>query len=438
MLNRLIMALAGFAFLQLAAPENPPAQTPLGAAAYGPSPDAFTAWRDGFRKKMQAAGHNEDAIAQIINDVAFDPKVETHLATQAEFTKPLWKYVQDRTSPYAIQKGRSAVAANAALFSGVEERFGAPKEIVAAIWGMESGYGAFTGDIDAPSALATMATHLDRRTFAERQLEALIAIVEHKYAARAQLKGSWSAAMGHTQFIPTTYLERAVDWNNDGIRDVWGAPDDALASTANFMKVAGWRMDQPWGLEVKLGGSKALKYADSATHPMTDFTGAGVKKASGAAWTKDELERQGRLFLPAGRTGPIFIVFPNFDAIKEYNRSEAYALSVALLGEAIAGRPGLVTPWPRNLVNLSPDEVRKLQAGLTALGYPAGELDGKIGTQTRIALHAFQIAKDLPADGFPTPEALQQVVAAVTSQPQAASGAPADAQTAKNPAAPRT
>ena len=211
---------------------------------------------------------------------------------------------------------------------------------------------------------------------------------------------------------------------------------------ANFMKVAGWRMDQPWGLEVKLGGARALKYADSAAHPMTDFTAAGVKKASGAAWTKEELTRQGRLFLPAGRTGPTFVVFPNFDAIKEYNRSEAYALSVALLGEAIAGRPGLVTPWPKHLVSLSPDDVRKLQAGLTALGYPAGELDGKIGTQTRIALHAFQLAKNLPADGFPTPDALRQVVTAVTTQP-AASGSTAetpstDGKSAKNSATPPT
>ena len=423
MLNRLIFAVAGFAFLQFAAPETPQGQSPADLAAYGPNSSAFIVWRDSFKKKMEAAGHHEDAIGQILNDVTFEPKVETQLATQAEFTKPLWRYVQDRTGNYSVQKGRSMMAANAALFDGVQERYGAPKEIVAAIWGMESGYGAFTGNIDAPSALATMATHPNRRIFAERQLEALISIIEHKYATRAQLKGSWSAAMGHTQFIPSTYLERAVDWNNDGVRDVWSAPDDALASTANFMKVAGWRMDQPWGLEVKLGGAAALKYADSAMHAMTDFTSTGVKKASGAAWTKTELEHQGRLFLPAGRTGPVFIVFSNFDAIKEYNRSEAYALCVALLGEAIAGRPGLVTPWPKNLVNLSPDEVRKLQAGLTALGHPAGELDGKIGTQTRIALHAFQLVKDLPADGFPTPQALQQVVAAVTAQPKTADGA---------------
>lgn len=423
MLTRLVMAVAGFAFLQLAAPQTPPAEAPAAMAAYGPNPSGFIAWRDAFKKKMQTAGHNEDAIGQILNDVVFEPKVETQIATQAEFTKPLWKYVQDRTSPYAVQKGRSMMTANSALFDGVQERYGAPREIVAAIWGMESGYGAFTGNIDAPSALATMATHPNRRLFAERQLEALISIIEHKYAARGQLKGSWSAAMGHTQFIPSTYLERAVDWNNDGIRDVWSKPDDALASTANFMKVAGWRMDQPWGLEVKLGGARSLKHADSAMHAVADLAETGVRKANGAAWTKDELERQGRLFLPAGRTGPVFVVFSNFDAIKEYNRSEAYALSVALLGEGIAGRSGLVTPWPKNLVNLSPEDVRKLQAGLTALGYPAGELDGKIGTQTRIALHAFQMGNQLPADGFPTPEALQQVVAAVTTQPKTADGA---------------
>ncbi|MET0545406.1 MAG: lytic murein transglycosylase, partial [Caulobacterales bacterium] len=227
MLNRLFMMLAAGAFLQVAAPGVLPLATPPGVAS---SAD-FDAWRTDFERRMKLAAHNETAIKQVMDGVAVDERVEKHLVTQAEFTKPLWSYVQDRLSKYSIDKGRASMAQNAALFSAIEARYGAPKEIVAAIWGMESGYGAFTGNIDAPAALATMAMHLDRRAFAERQLEALIAIVERNYATRAQLKGSWSAAMGHTQFIPTTYLERAVDWNGDGKKDFWSTPDDALAST---------------------------------------------------------------------------------------------------------------------------------------------------------------------------------------------------------------
>ncbi len=441
------MVTAGFVAVLVgaAAAQAPTAQAPTAQAPTAQAPTAqalnaqalnaqglnaqgrFEAWREGFSVQARAKGYDPLLVERFVASLERVERVEELAANQPEFNRAIWDYLAGAVSQRRIDQGRDRLATQAELFDRLEQRYGVDREIVAAVWGVESSYGAIMGRFDVPDGLATLAYQGRRAAFGERELFAVLDILASGAAAREQLRGSWSGAMGHTQFIPSTYVAHAVDWNGDGRKDLWGDPADALASTANYLREAGWRLNEPWAIEVRLPAGFDLTRADDAWRPIGEWAGLGVQRVDGAPWSGAQTGWSARLMQPAGRFGPSILALRNFEVIKEYNRSEAYAMAIGLLGDALEGKPGLQTPWPSHLATLQPASARQLQAGLNTLGYDAGEPDGKIGPRTRNALRAFQIARGLPADGFATTDVLAAVTsaAALVKAPGLAGTAPA-------------
>ncbi|MAI89805.1 MAG: hypothetical protein CBB65_05140 [Hyphomonadaceae bacterium TMED5] len=372
------------------------------------------AWRDQFASRAYREGHTISVIRSVLEDI--EPmsvflERSSGAVDQAEFSKPIWEYVDDTVSNSRLSNGRQRVANDQTLFAALETAYGVQPEYLAAIWGMETSYGAVIGNFDAPSALASMAAEGRRQSFAERELMALMTILENGDAYRHELIAGWAGAMGQTQFMPTTYVAYAVDWTGDGTKDVWRARADALASAANYLNASGWRAGEPSLVEVLLPVNFQFSLANGVERPTEFWRQLGVVPVSRESIDPANIG-EAELWLPAGATGPAFLLYPNFNVIKTYNRADSYALSVSLIAEGISGRPAPGGAWPRDIDRLSISEIRDLQAGLNRLGYNAGAVDGIAGRGTRSALQRFQIDRGMMADGFPTRTALSHVLAA--------------------------
>ena len=337
-------------------------------------------------------------------------------ASQAEFAKPIWEYLRTAVAQSRRVKGAREVANNQSMFSAIEAKYGVNAEVLAAIWGMETIFGGNIGSDDAAHALSNMAAEGRRRSFAEGELIALMKILENGEAERDQFISSWAGAMGQTQFMPSTYIAFAQDWEGDGKKNVWDSKGDALASAANYLSESGYKLNQPWGIEVQVPDGFDYSVADGVERPMTAWNLMGLAPISGGPFVTNGAS-EAELWLPAGASGPKYLLFDNFKAFRTYNRANSYALAVGLLSDAIAGRSGdPVTPWPTDLQLLNKGQVRELQASLNQLGYDAGPVDGIIGTRTRSALRQFQKARGFVADGFPTVEMLLYVQNALNPQ----------------------
>lgn len=295
------------------------------------------------------------------------------------------------------------------MLDAAARQHGVPPEIVVAIWGMESNYGANYGDIPTIDALATLGFDGRRGAWARGQLIAALRILQSGDIARERMIGSWAGAMGQTQFLPSVYLAHAVDADGDGRRDIWGSMADVVASTANFLRHEGWRPGQPWGAEVQLPAGFDVGRADGALRQSaSQWAAEGVRRIDGAPLP--DLP-EAALLLPAGARGPAFLVGPNFRTLLRYNNATSYALGVGLLAQRLAGGPGVQAAWPRDLRPLRRDELRALQEALNAQGFDSGTPDGVAGSATRGAIRRFQRSAGLPADGFPTHELLQRLQA---------------------------
>lgn len=402
-------------------PYTPPDQQPPVVTPVPPSVGAFEssghlkldAWRIEFAERARVAGHSVEVIRSVLDGI--EPmrqflELKSAPVDQAEFSKPIWEYVDDTVSRSRLTNGRQRLANDATLFAALENNYKVQKQYLAAIWGMETSYGAVIGNFDAPSVLASMATEGRRQSFAENELLALMTILASGDAYRHELIAGWAGAMGQTQFMPTTYLAYAVDWTGDGTKDVWRARADALASAANYLKASGWRYGEPSLVEVRLPEGFNYALANGTKRSTSTWQAQGI-----SPMTRSNLDPanvgQSELWLPAGATGPAFLLYPNFNVIKTYNRADSYALSVSLIAEGVQGNPAPAGNWPRNIDRLNIAEIMRLQAGLNRLGYDAGPVDGIAGRGTRGALQSFQIDRNMLADGFPTKRALSAIEA---------------------------
>lgn len=398
----------------------PPPRDLQGRLVFVSSGDTrLDAWRDEFAARAVAQGRDPGAVHVLLAGITphsafLTPEVSiarSSIGNQAEFAKPIWEYLRTAVSATRVTNGSRRMGELSGFFDEMEARHGVDRAVVTAIWGMETSYGGFIGTDDAGETLASMAVEGRRKAFAEGELTALIRILEDGQASRDELVSGWAGAMGQTQFMPTTYRAHAVDWDGDGRRDVWASKEDALASAANYLKVSGYRMGEPWGLEVAVPDGFDYRLADGTQRTLADWRARGLGPVAGGAFTQDDTVKA-ELWLPAGARGPKLLLMKNFDVFKTYNRADSYALAVGLLSDAVAGRPGLATPWPTDLQPLSVAEIISLQDGLNALGFDSGTPDGIVGRRTRAALQGFQAAQGLPADGFPTGEMLGLVLAA--------------------------
>ncbi len=408
----LVLALAGLsvpAHAQMTA-SNPPAVSQATAtralntetaALSGTvvSEAGFQAWLVDFRPRGRAAGIRDRTMDAAFAGIHYDPAIIRLDSNQSEFSKQMWEYLDGAVSASRIQNGRAALVTYNDALTRIERKYGVDKEVVVAIWGLESSYGANRGNSDVIQSLATLAYHGRRQAMFEEQLIAALKIVQAGDVAPRGMRGSWAGAMGHTQFMPTSYLDHAVDFTGDGRRDIWSNnPTDALASTAAYLKDAGWKKDKPWGVEVRLPGSFNYALAGhGAGRPVSDWTKLGVRDMAG-----QKLPNHGKamLLLPAGARGPAFLMFPNFGSIRTYNASDAYAIAVGHLSDRLKGQAGFVAGWPRGDRALASTEKMELQKRLTAMGFNTQGTDGKIGPKTVDAIRQYQVAAGMVPDGY--------------------------------------
>ncbi|MEK1906238.1 MAG: lytic murein transglycosylase [Pseudomonas sp.] len=389
-----------------ALPSTP--RPPARAATPAPQPAfaSFAEWRGSFRHKALSAGIPADLFDRAFAGVTPDQTVVDADRSQPEFTRPVWEYLEGATSPIRVRKGQALLVEHSTTLAAIEQRYGVDREVLVAIWGMESSFGQFTGDKSVIRSLATLAYEGRRSQFAEDQLLAALQILQHGDTNPSGMLGSWSGAMGQTQFIPTTYMTHAVDFDGDGRRDIWTSSADALASAAHYLQASGWQKGRPWGFEVALPSGFDYALADTEVRKTyAEWATFGVKGTPAGVAPGDSAY----LLLPAGHRGPAFLVFANFRAILKYNNSSSYALAVGLLSQRFDGGGQVSGQWPRDERPLSRSDRIALQEGLAARGYNPGAADSIIGANTRRAIRAFQQSLDWPADGYPTQELLKQL-----------------------------
>jgi len=367
----------------------------------------FEAWMHDYMQRAIAQGLPAEVVQREFAGLTADPDVVGFDGRQAEFSKPIGDYVRGAVTDARLAAGMRREAGLPHL-PQIEQRFGVPPEILIAIWAMESGFGAVQGSKDVLRSLASLASAGRRRAWAEGQLDEMIRIIASGKASRAQLKGSWAGAMGQTQMEPSEYLHYAVDGDGDGRADIWGSPEDALASAAHLLEHYGWQRDQPWDREVLLRPGFDYSLAEGPKQTPIDWAAIGATRADGRDWRGADSLLPAQLVLPAGAEGPAFLIFANHMVIRQYNNSIAYSLSVGLFADRLAGAGPLVTPWPHE-TPLSLADRLDAQNALTKLGFYTGTVDAMIGLNTRVALRAWQKARGLPADGHLTLDQLDRL-----------------------------
>lgn len=396
---RLGIVLVALSSPAVAGPVLPPA--PDGASPYTLAQTSnirFNRWISGFRDRALARGISADVFDRAFDGISYNSTVIERDRNQSEFSKTLWDYLDTAVSDTRIANGQRALRDHAALLDRIEQTYGVEKETVVAIWGLESAYGAVRGNTDIIEAMATLAYDGRRGAFFEQQLLAALQILQAGDTAPRNMTGSWAGAMGHTQFIPTSFLDYAVDGNGDGRCDIWGDdPTDALASTANYLRRFGWTTGQPWGVEVRLpdGFDYATARRDNTKSPSA-WAALGVTGTDGRPVPD---HGAASILLPAGAQGAAFMVFSNFAVLERYNTADAYVIGVGHLSDRIRGGAAIQAQWPRSDRALTFTERQELQRLLTAAGFET-QVDGLIGPLTINAIREYQRANGLTPDGY--------------------------------------
>ncbi|MCV3269917.1 lytic murein transglycosylase [Roseobacter sp. WL0113] len=372
---------------------------PIVPATQVASNSGFERWIRGFEQRAGAQGIRASTLQAAFRGVRYDPDVIRRDRNQSEFTKTIWEYLDSAVSDTRIRNGKAALRQHRRTLDAIEAHYGVDKEVVVAVWGLESAYGEYRGTNDIIQSLATLAYDGRRGAFFEEQLIAALKILQNGDTSPRNMTGSWAGAMGHTQFIPTSYLAYAVDFTGDGRRDIWADdPTDALASTAAYLRRFGWVKGQPWGVEVQL--PRGFDYAQAnrkITRSPAQWAQLGVVGMDGRAVPN---YGQGSILLPAGGQGAAFMIFKNFAVIERYNTADAYVIGVGHLSDRIKGGPAIQASWPRGDRALTFAERKEMQQRLTQAGFSTQGVDGRIGPKTIAAVRAYQRSQGLAPDGY--------------------------------------
>lgn len=368
--------------------------------------EAFLAWvQQVLRPRVLERKIRPRVFDLAMATVSFEPRIIERQNTQKEFSLPIWEYLEIVMTDDRVRKGRQEMRRHRALLNRIEQAFGVEPEIIAAIWGMETGYGVIRGSEPIIASLATLAWRGRRAAFFEEELVAALRLVQSRGCAPTSLVGSWAGAIGHGQFMPSSVLDFAVDYDGDGLANICGDdPTDALASIANYLGKHEWKTGQPWGFQVRLpdGFDYALSGTDQ-TRPSAQWANLGILSADGGPVPD---YGPGSIFLPAGARGLAFLVLRNFHVITRYNKSEAYALGVGLLSDRIQGARPVKGEWPTDERAIAQGDVSEIQLLLTRAGFDTFGVDGIVGPNTARALRAFQAAEGLVQDGHVNGEIL--------------------------------
>ena len=383
-----------------------------GVAGHPPRGQAQTPDQAAYRKFVREfrTVARRNGIPDTLYDRAFrgltpDPEVIERNLRQPEFVLPPSHYMALAVTDTRIREGRRKLSEYADDLDGIERRYGVDRHVLVAVWGMETLYGTLRGKRKVIRSLSTLAYKGRRARFGRKQLLAALKILKTGDITLDRMTGSWAGAMGHTQFIPTSYEAYAVDFTGDGRRDIWDTPQDALASTANYLRRNGWLPGRPWGHQVVLPeGFDAGLAGPENGREVRQWERAGLRPAGGRALPHSR--DRAYLYLPAGARGPAFLLRQNFRSIMRYNPAHKYALAVGHLADRLRGEEALLT-WPDGIAPIAEPERKELQRLLAARGYDIGEIDGIIGPRTRAAIRDYQGKNRLPVDGFPRPALLQ-------------------------------
>ncbi len=361
----------------------------------------FADWLLEFGKRAEARFGRRQEVGGILSGIRLRPEILAKQSNQAEFDRSVGEYVAAAASDSRVESGRNAISNFKQVLDEIEGRFGVPAEIVAAIWGVESDYGRRMGGFPVLDALATLASSGTRKEFFEAELLAALEIILAGNGNPAEFLGSWAGAMGHTQFMPRSYLRHAIGLRGEPRPDIWGSdPSDALASAANLLSDSGWKRGLPWAVEAELpdGFDYLLANGDTRFGPE-GWSRRGVK-----AKTSAEIPETGKaaLLLPCGASGPALLAGDNFEALRSYNRAMPYVIAVGHLSDRIAGGAGIAAPWPGAEFHLSRAKVLEVQKALGGLGYDTGGIDGLAGPATRRSIQLFQSRIGLLPDGCPS------------------------------------
>ncbi len=379
------------------------------APASSHADQGFENWISSFYSVAQKSGISRSTYQKAFAGVTSpDATVLEKANYQPEFKHKIWDYTDSRVNPYTIGIGRDMLSRHGKTLAAIERHFGVDKYVLLAIWSMESNYGAVLEKPDrlhnVPRALATLAYYdKSRAKFARTQLIAALKILQNGDVSAKDLTGSWAGAMGHTQFIPTSYLLYGFDADGNGKRDIWNSIPDALATSANLLKKNGWQNSKTWGYEVAVpGGANAL---NGKTKTLAEWAKLGFKRPNGKGFSN--LSDRAVLKLFAGSNGPGFLMTKNFFVIKRYNAADSYALCVGLLADEIANYGGMQQGWPRPAGTLDIKQKFALQSRLKELGYYDGEVDGNFGSGSKAAITAVQSQLGLNPDGEPSERLLR-------------------------------
>lgn len=404
------MAFASLPVLLIAACQTPSQTTGLVAETSAPPPAAeappdvaFPVWLEAARQEALRKGISQATVTEAFAGLTPNPRVVELDGRQPEFSQTFWRYLDGAISDARVNKGRALMQQNAGLLAKLERSYGVPGRYLVAFWGMETDFGRNTGDFSVVRSLATLAYDGRRGAYFRGEMFDALTILDHRDIDNAHMLGSWAGAMGQTQFMPSAFLKYAVDQDGDGRKNIWTSVPDALASVANYMKSVGWDELHGWGGEVRLPThfDAALASLDTdATETVksaAQWSALGVRHADGSPLPATD--GQAALILPAGITGPAFLVSGNYRDILKYNHSTFYAVAVGYLADRLGGAPPL-TAQHQPGEPLKRDDILALQQGLSSLGLLPGTPDGVAGTATRQAVRAFQKANGLPPDGF--------------------------------------
>ncbi len=385
------------------------ADAPNDAAAEVAQEDrAFLDWLKELRAEARGEGISEGTLDSALRDIAPIVRVVELDRRQPEFTQTFWTYIDQRVNEERVERGRELLDRHGALLNEIHAEYGVPPRYLVAFWGLETNFGSYLGSFRVIDALVTLAYDPRRGQFFRTQLLDALRIVDEGHIEPDAMMGSWAGAMGHMQFIPTTFTGHAVDHTGDGRKDIWSSLPDAFASAANFLTNIGWQEGEIWGREVQIPEDFDLTLATlSQRKTLADWAALGVRRADGGALPQADME--GSVILPQGHAGPAFLVYENFRAIMRWNRSINYAISVGTLADRLAGLPPLSTGRDAEHPPLSREDAEEMQQLLNRLGFDAGPEDGLPGSRTRAAIRAFQEELSLPPDGYPEPAVLQRL-----------------------------
>lgn len=367
---------------------------------------AFDSWLADFRQEAASQGISQATLDAALGGLVPTERVIELDRRQPEFLQTFDAYLGRRITPKQLARGQELLQEHAALLDALEQKYGIPKAVLVAFWGLETHYGAVLGSLNIPASLATLSFEGRRSTFFRNQLLDALRIIDAGHVQAADMNGSWAGAMGHMQFMPSTFLAYAVDGDADGRIDVWQSLPDAMHSAANYLSRAGWQVQEPVALEVLLPEGFDWRQARAAHRlPVAEWTALGVLLADGAALPA--AKGRAAIVLPQGWQGPTFMVFDNFNVVMRWNRSVNYALTVAQLAHQLAGGGALTRTGETGAI--SSEQLKAMQQALNEMGFDAGTVDGMLGPRTQTAIRLYQAMSQLPVDGYPSPSVLARI-----------------------------